>query len=159
MNYENLKPFKIDIDYLLSRVIYKDTSPNACWITNLSTTKGGYPQIKHLGVSWLASRLIKYLLYDTDRIIILNNTKICVCHTCDNSYCINPEHLFLGTHKDNMMDMYNKNRRSKTHKKIYDENIVKEILKLRLENKTYKEISSLLGCSSGYIWMAIKGYT
>lgn len=61
-----------------------------------------------------------------------------VCHTCDNRFCVNPDHLFLGSHKDNYQDSVVKGRNSRGefhgNSKISDE-IVR---KIRAEYQPYK---------------------
>ena len=54
-----------------------------------------------------------------------------VCHKCDNGLCVNVDHLFLGTHYDNMLDCKNKNRLNRPCQKGQNNNNAKPFLKER----------------------------
>lgn len=77
---------------------------------------------------------------------------MCVCHTCDNTKCFNPAHLFLGTNLENQQDMIEKGRGRKsrgetTHTSKLKENHIFEIRKLRGDGWKHKDLSKKFGIS------------
>jgi hypothetical protein len=75
-----------------------------CWIWNGWKISGGYGKIKINGIVIYAHRFVWNITNGEIPVGIL------VCHKCDNPSCVNPEHLFLGTMKDNMQDKIKKGR-------------------------------------------------
>ena len=87
-----------------------------------------------------------------------------VCHSCDNTSCINPKHLFIGTAKENTQDMINKQRRTT----LYGENHpnsklttsqIHQIKELRQNNMLLTDIASQFGVSFQTISSIAKGTT
>lgn len=84
-----------------------------CWLYEKTLDKDGYGYFRHGHrsklVQWFAHRF-SWTLANGDV-----PAGMCVCHTCDVRNCVNPSHLFLGSHTDNMRDMQRKGRNGTAH--------------------------------------------
>lgn len=98
---------------------FKVNEENSCWEWIASLTKYGYGSFGIGKNRVLLAHRVSYKIYKGDPSDLL------VCHACDNPKCVNPEHLFLGTHKDNTTDSVNKGRfmsekRKETQKTLWE---------------------------------------
>lgn len=92
------------------KIIYEEKviKKEGCWDWDGYFDKNGYAQINgHNGKRFVPVKAHR-ISYEIHKGKIEN--KMLVLHRCDNPRCTNPEHLWLGTHKDNTQDMLNKNR-------------------------------------------------
>lgn len=110
---------------------------DSCWIWTAATRSTGYGVFSYKGKPVTASR-VSYTLYKGEIPDGLH-----VLHTCDNPSCVNPEHLFLGTNKDNVEDRKAKNRRA-GRLKVVDSELKEKIQSLLDSNLySYRDIERL----------------
>lgn len=77
-----------------------------------------------------------------------------VCHRCHNRCCVNPVHLYAGTHQDNMRDMVEAQRQvrgSRQHKTHLSEDDVRLIRHLCESGMTQQATGELFGVSQGAV--------
>ena len=92
--------------YILDRCTPEPNS--GCWLWDMSLDQDGYGRAKFEEIKTPAHR-ISYMAFNGDV------GEMMVCHKCDTPACVNPDHLWLGTAKDNMDDAVKKGHRHKTH--------------------------------------------
>jgi hypothetical protein len=124
------------------RAVHEKTIIGECWETQRNRMQFSYRN-KHM-----MGHRIAYIIRYGD---IPN--KMVVRHKCDNTKCINPDHLELGTHQENMNDRNERGRTTKGSKHHASKLTDKQALEIFQSQgtKTITELSNLFGISKGSV--------
>jgi hypothetical protein len=137
--------------------------PTECWPWKASTNKDGYGQF-WIGYTFVPAHRYAFA-YKSKQAIPKG---ILVCHHCDNPKCCNPNHLFLGTIKDNMEDKIRKGRQgnpmniiirrgSSHHNAHLSEMDVLEIRRLAKSGTKQIKLSKIYKVSTNQISLIVRG--
>lgn len=130
-----------------------------CWNFTGSLSTHGYGRVRYRSIDdpnrTIETHRFSWLLHKGEI-----PEGLFVCHKCDNRRCVNPEHLFLGTPKDNIEDMLNKGRGNNPMKDLDFQSRMVELSRLpnAIEKKkdTYKSIEHQQGVKNtqyGTMWI------
>lgn len=110
-------------------------SQTGCLIWRGKQDHNGYARIYYKGETTRVSRLSIMLFKGPipDGMLAL--------HTCDNTSCVNPNHLYVGTHHDNNMDCVKRGRHKRGNK-----------AKPAQFHKGRTNAEKAKGCANGHLW-------
>lgn len=133
---------------------------DGCWIWGKSKAWNGYGRFSLGGGKAKGAHRVSYAVFVGEAIEGLD-----VCHRCDVRDCVNPEHLFLGTRSENILDASAKNRVSRTHQvkgskhpssKLTEQD-VGQILNRLQSGESKKHLSGVFGVSQRVILLIARG--
>lgn len=126
---------------------------SACVISPLGKDKDGYPRIKYARRSMRASRLLWKIMFGE-----IEDGQL-VLHKCDNTSCVNPDHLYLGTFERNMQDKVDRSRVAGDHhpRAKVTENQIKEMKLLYEEGMSQQKIGNLYGIGQSQVSAILRG--
>lgn len=136
---------------------------DGCWEWLGAKTRQGYGQFGYgrrptgIGYNTVGAHRVSWTLY---RGAIPEG--LSVLHKCNNTSCVNPEHLYLGTHQDNMKDR----REAGTVSRVYGETNHQAILTQAqadwareqvIAGRTRRSVAFKLRCSRALIGLIVQG--
>jgi hypothetical protein len=125
-----------------------------CWNWLLSKNRCGYGKFKAFGKSYLSHRF----MYELEHLCIPEG--MIVMHTCDNPACCNPNHLVLGTQKENVGDCWGKGRHNNINLKRKKQPKLKRddvmlIRELHDDGYSHKYIANLFDISKSQVYIIV----
>lgn len=141
---------------------FKINEDNGCWEWMATKFPNGYGCFK-LNRKSVGAHRVSYEIHNGKI-----NKNMVICHHCDNPSCVNPEHLFVGTQKENLLDRKLKGRSVEGNKngrcKLSDKDIL-AIKRLLAEKIDQRDIAKSYGVAQTTIsainlnksWSHIKG--
>lgn len=119
-----------------------------CWLWLASKDSGGYGLLNISGKQEKAHR-VSYRLF-------VGNIPdgLQVCHRCDTPACVNPDHLFVGTNKENMEDRERKGRGVRQFgENHHSAKLTMEIARsIRADRRRQRDIGAQYGVSQHTVW-------
>lgn len=139
-------------------------SEDECWLWNRFLDATGYGRFRfyrkdadriHICAS-KASYMITHNLEEIPKGYV-------VCHKCDHPPCVNPNHLWLGTFKENMEDAVKKQRMARGSKNKNSKLTEAEVQLMHNLYKqggyTWNDLIEAFGVSKSTVWRTLKGHT
>lgn len=135
---------------------YLIDAATGCWLWTASTAGKGYGQIKIPGTRrQIYAHQLSYLYHKGEI-----PDGMMVCHSCDTPRCVNPEHLFLGSSKDNLQDMKTKDRHLRgernTEAKLTEADVL-QMYKLHAAGWSTYRLAAKFGIGQMTAWRIVNG--
>ncbi|MEK6591545.1 MAG: HNH endonuclease signature motif containing protein [Pseudomonadota bacterium] len=134
---------------------------DGCWIWRGPRTqwnRGNFTISQHGQKRWLSSHRVAWEMANERRV----PDGLCVCHRCDNPPCVRPDHLFIGTHADNVADKVAKRRHRWGSRvvgaKVTEADIL-EIFRKKKEGWGGRELRYMFGLTQGPLWCILNRRT
>jgi predicted XRE-type DNA-binding protein len=127
-----------------------------CWAWTGAKTKSGYPTIKvGRGRANAKTQAVHRLMWEHFYQQEIPDGMF-VMHSCDTPSCVNPLHLSIGTHAENMADMSQKGRARSGLAKL-DADSIQAAQRLRSVGMMHKDIANEIGVSRSSVTKLLNG--
>ena len=110
---------------------YEEGQPDECWDWQASTMTTGHGYFNQTSAHRVAYELEHGEIPDGAQVL----------HTCGNRRCVNPQHLYLGTHEDNMQDRLDDGTYARGEDAVHSKLTADDVREIRDADATYRELA------------------